>query len=113
MNNDNTLTLNFTGSIDDLLNHVSNVSNEEIERIGDENLMLNREECIALVMEEGRLPKEEAEKIVTEIQLMELDEIMKGMMERGLVEIAEYDENGQPGYIITKKGKDYVKNEKK
>jgi len=103
------LTLNFNGSIDELLNHVSNVSDEEIERISDDNRMLDREESIALVMEEAKLPREEAEKIVTEFQLEELDIILKGMVEKGLIEISEYDKEGNPLYTATEKGKKYLK----
>lgn len=102
------LTLNFTGSIDDLLNHISSVPDEEIEKISDEERMLNREESIALVMEEGKMSREEAEEIVTEIQLEELDVILKGMVEKGLVEISEYDSEGNPCYKVTEKGKKYV-----
>ena len=49
------------------------------------------------------------ERIVTEIQLAELHRIAGGMVEDGLLEITEYDGDGQPVYKPTEKGLSLIK----
>jgi hypothetical protein len=93
----------FTGTVDDLLKKVTSAPAEAINKVGDENEVLNREEMIAMVMDDFKLSRQEAEKIVTEIQLEELNNIMFGMVEKGLLEIVSYDGEGNPRYKPTLK----------
>lgn len=94
----------FKGSVDDLLNHVTAAPKTAIEKVGNPNEVLNREEMIATVMDDCKLPQAEAEKIVTELQMEEFDRIAKGMVEKGLLEIVSYDGEGNPEYKPTLKG---------
>ena len=94
----------FKGSVEDLLNRVLTAPQSAIDKVGDENERLNREEAIAFAMDDLKITREEAEKIVTEIQLEEFHRIAKGMVEKGLLEITEYDGEGQPIYQPTEKG---------
>ena len=91
----------FTGTVDDLLNKVTTVPTEVINKVGNKDELLNREELIATVMDDFKMPRAEAERIVTEIQLEELDRIVKKMMDNGLLEISEYDTDGNPQYKPT------------
>ena len=94
----------FTGTVDDLLNKVTAAPPEAINKVGNNDELLNREELIATVMDDFKLPRAEAERIVTEIQMEELDRIVKKMMDNGLLEISEYDTDGNPQYKPTLKG---------
>ena len=94
----------FTGTVDDLLNKVTTVPTEVINKVGNKDELLNREELIATVMDDFKMPRAEAERIVTEIQMEELDRIVKKMMDNGLLEISEYDTDGNPQYKPTLKG---------
>ena len=53
-------------------------------------------------MDEYKLPREQAEKIVTEIQMEELHRICGKMVEDGVLEVTGYDEDG-PVYAQVKK----------
>jgi len=94
----------YKGSIDDLLAFVGTAPKEEIEKVGDKNEMLNRDELIAYVIDTNKCSREEAERIVTEIQREEFDEQIKSMLERGFVELTGYDADGDPIYKPTVKG---------
>ena len=94
----------FTGTVDDLLNKVTAAPPEAINKVGNNDELLNREELIATVMDDFKLPRAEAERIVTEIQMEELESIMKKMAADGLLEITTYDKDGQPQYTPTLKG---------
>jgi hypothetical protein len=94
----------FKGSVEDLLNHTLTAPKSEIDKVGSENERLNREEAIAFAMDDFKITREEAEKIVTEIQLEEFHRIAHDMVEKGFLEITEYDSEGQPIYQPTKKG---------
>ena len=56
-----------------------------------------------------KLAMKKPERIVTEIQLAELHRIAGGMVEDGLLEITEYDGDGQPVYKPTEKGLSLIK----
>lgn len=91
----------FKGNIDELLDSVAKTPESEVARITDENALLQREEAIAMVMEDFKLPREQAEKIVSEIQMEEFHRIAKGMVEDGILEITGYGEDG-PTYAPVK-----------
>jgi hypothetical protein len=92
----------FKGSIDELLESVAKAPESEVARITDENTLLQREEAIAMVIEDFKVPREQAERIVSEIQMEEFHRIAKGMVEDGLLEITGYDDDG-PVYAPVKK----------
>jgi hypothetical protein len=94
----------FKGTVEGLLNHVLTAPQSAIDKVGDENERLDREEAIAFAMDDLKITREEAERIVTEIQLEEFHRIAKGCVERGLLEITSYDDEGQPIYQPTEKG---------
>ena len=94
----------FKGSVDDLLNKVTTAPVEAINKVGNKDEVLNREELIATVMDDLKLPRAEAEKFVTEMQMEEFDRIAKGMVEKGLLEITGYDGDGNAQYTPTLKG---------
>jgi hypothetical protein len=99
----------FKGSVDDLLNKVTTAPPEAINKVGNKDELLNREELIATVMDDFKMPRAEAERIVTEIQMEELDRIAKKMVSDGLLEISEYDNDGNPKYIPTPLGLSLLK----
>jgi len=94
----------FTGTVDELLNKVTTAPVEAINKIGNKDEVLNREELIATVMDDFKMSRAEAERIVTEIQLEEFERIAKGMVEKGLLEITGYDGEGNAQYTPTLKG---------
>lgn len=98
----------FIGTADDLLNRITNAPLEAIKTAADPDALLNRGELIATVMDDLKIGREEAEKIVTEIQLMELDRISQGLVKKGFLEVTSYDNDGQPVYGVTELGKKYV-----
>ena len=87
-----------------MLNKVTTAPVEAINKVGNKDELLNREELIATVMDDLKLPRAEAEKFVTEMQMEELDKIAKPMVEQGLLEITGYDSEGNPQYKPTLKG---------
>jgi HD superfamily phosphohydrolase YqeK len=94
----------YKGTVDDLLAFVGTAPNEEIAKVGNENEVLNREELIAYIMDTAKCPREEAVRVADEIQLEEFDKTIKPLLEKGFVEIVEYDKDGQPVYKPTLKG---------
>jgi len=99
----------FQGSVDDLLNHVAAAPTETINKVGNVDEVLNRDEAIATVMDDMKVSKADAEAIVTELQLEEFDRIAKDMVEKGLLEITSYDNEGNPQYTPTQKGLNLLK----
>jgi len=98
----------FSGNADDLLAMVCTAPTSEIQSVDDPNKLLNRGELIDTVIDEFQVPKEEAERIVTEIQTEELTKICNKMVEMGLVEVNEYDDEGNPKYTPTELGRKLV-----
>lgn len=94
----------YKGSVDDLLAHVGTAPRSEIEKVGDDNQILNREELVAYIVDNFKCSREDAERIAIEIQMEEFDRIVKPMVEEGLLEIAEYDKDGQSIYKPTANG---------
>jgi predicted transcriptional regulator len=98
----------FKGSVDELLNHVATAPKSEIDKVGNGNKRVSREEAIEMTMDDLKIPREKAEKIVTKIQLEEYHKIAQGLVEKGLLEITEYDEEFQPVYGVTEAGKKFA-----
>ncbi len=94
----------FNGSADDLLKRITEAPTATIDAALDPDRLLNHKELVDTVIDEFKLPPDEAEKIVTEIQMEELNNVLKGLAEKGLVEVVGYDNEGNPKYMPTLKG---------
>ena len=75
--------LYFTGTIDDLLKDYENASIDEINKVGDKNEILNHDEIVALLMDDYKLSRNEAEIRATEIQCEELERISNELVNKG------------------------------
>jgi predicted transcriptional regulator len=93
------LSNNFTGNIDDLLNHCASVDDNTIDQA------LELERAIEHVMSELDMNREEAMETIQHIHLMEVQQTVNSMMEKGLLEITGYNENDEPIYSLTELGK--------
>lgn len=95
----------FHGTLDELLNHVGTAPASEVEKVAkaDPEEKLYGEELIQTVMDEFKLPRDEAKRVVEEIQMEELKRILKSLLEKGEIEVIGYDEEGQELYGIVKK----------
>jgi predicted transcriptional regulator len=93
------LSNNFTGNIDDLLNHCASVDDNTIDQA------LELERAIEHVMSELDMNREEAMETIQHIHLMEVQQTVNSMMEKGLLEITGYNENDEPLYTLTELGK--------
>jgi|SRR5579862_2650179 len=98
----------FKGNVDDLLKQMESAPAEAINKVGDDTELLNREELIATVMDDYKLPHEEAERIVTEIQMEEFDRIAKKLLDEGFIEIESYDGDGNPVYSVVGDAKKFL-----
>lgn len=99
----------FQGTVDDLLNRVATAPKSEIDRVAKPDELLNHQELVDTVMDEYKVSPEEAERIVTDIQVQEFLRIANGMVEKGLLEIVRYDDDGNPVYNVTELGKKVTK----
>ena len=97
----------FHGDVDAFLEHCSKIDADLVEKVvtnKDDDVMLNREEMIDTLAEDYHIPKEEAAKYVSQIQMEEFHRICKGLVDAGILEVNGYDEDG-PTYGLTEKGK--------
>lgn len=93
----------FHGSVDELLTHVGTAPVSEIEKVQDIDRKLFGEELIQTVMDEFKVARDEAKRIVEEIQMEELDCVLKSLLDKGEIEVTGYDKDGQPIYMPVKK----------
>lgn len=93
------LSNNFTGNIDDLLTHCATVDDATL------NQALELEQAIDHVMKEMDVNREEAMEIIQEIHLKEVQQTVNDMMSKGLLEIIGHNEDGEPLYSLTQRGK--------
>jgi hypothetical protein len=100
----------FSGTIDELLNHVSDFDPNEVEQLvdGKIDVPLSDEEATALIMEELKVNRNDAAKILVEMKEEVVTETITKLMNENIVEVASYDENGQPLYTLTKLGEEYA-----
>jgi len=98
---------NFTGSVDAFLLHCSKLDGDKVEAMVEDKSddPLSPEECRALIMEDMRVNEEEAEKIRLQIVEAEIKEVCDSLVEKGFLEVAEYDKEGNPCYQATELGK--------
>ena len=104
---DKYITDNFTGSIDDLLNHCSNLDTTKVE---EQVKAEEKEACIQVIMKELECNEFEAEVIYNEIALAEVKETVDKMVADGLLYMSGHNEDGEPLFQLTELGK-AVRNE--
>jgi hypothetical protein len=104
---DKYITDNFTGSIDDLLNHCSNLDTTKVE---EQVKAEEKEACIQVIMKELECDEAQAEVIYNEIALAEVKETVDKMVSEGLLYVSGHNEDGEPLFQLTELGK-AVRNE--
>jgi hypothetical protein len=96
----------YTGTIDDLLEHCSNLDLKEVE----EQIKLDeKRECLSIIMRDCECSLEEAEVIYGEIALAEVKETMKQLLKDGIVQISGYNDEGEPLFTLTELGRQIQK----
>lgn len=98
---DKYITDNFTGSIDDLLNHCSQLDTEKVE---EQVKAEEKEACLKVIMEELDCNEFEAEVIYNEISLAETKKVVDKMVSDGLLYVSGHNENGEPLFSLTELG---------
>lgn len=99
---DKYITDNFTGSIDDLLNHCSNLDTEKVE---EQVKAEEKQACLEVIMKELECNEFEAELIYNEISLAETKKIVDKMVADGLLYVSGTNEDGEPLFSLTELGK--------
>jgi hypothetical protein len=103
---DKYITDNFTGSIDDLLNHCSNLDTTKVE---EQVKAEEKEACIQVIMKELECDEAQAEVIYNEIALAEVKETVDKMVADGIMEIVGYNDDNEPLFGLTELGKQIQK----
>ena len=104
---DRYITENFTGSIDDLLNHCTNL---DLAKVEEQVKVEEKEACIQIIMKESGCDELEAHIIYNEILLIETKTTIDKMVADGLVYVSGHNEDGEPLFQLTELGK-AVRNE--
>jgi Mn-dependent DtxR family transcriptional regulator len=91
-------TETFTGTIDELLDHVSDVDDTMLE------IDIEQSKVVEEVANSLNVSKEEATELIEEAKLEAVKETLNGLIEKGLVEVVEY-KDGEPLYGLTEDGK--------
>lgn len=110
MKNKDIFTKNFTGSIDQLLNHTQKNANF-VEKVidGKEDIMLDDNEAIDLIKSEyPELSEDEAIETLNIIKLEYVKETLDQLMQDGLVEISGYNDEGEALYKTTELGNSVI-----
>ena len=101
------ITENFTGSIDDLLNHCTNL---DLAKVEEQVKVEEKEACIQIIMKESGCDELEAHIIYNEILLIETKTTIDKMVADGLLYVSGHNEDGEPLFQLTELGKS-VRNE--
>ena len=104
---DKYITDNFTGSIDDLLNHCANLDTDKVE---EQVKVEEKEACIQIIMKQLDCNEFEADIVYNEILLTETKTTIDKMIADGLVYVSGHNEDGEPLFQLTELGK-AVRNE--
>jgi|OM-RGC.v1.029981902 hypothetical protein len=91
---------NFTGNIDDLLNHCASVTDEQLDQA------LELEKAVKHVMEELEMTREEALELIEEIHMNEVQQTVNDLVAKGMLQIVGYDDAGNALYGPTQLGTD-------
>lgn len=105
----------FTGTVDELLDHMNNIDDSKVESDinEDRDVLLSDGEAITQIMEELKCDRTEAEKVLMMVKEEEVKNTLNNLMSEGLVEISRYDADGEPLYSLTDAGKNVAENLKK
>lgn len=93
---------NFTGTIDQLLDHCSNL---DLKSVQEQINKQNRNDCIEYIKKESGCSEEEANTIYDEIRMEEVDKTVHQLVMDGIIQIRDYNADGDPEFILTELGK--------
>ena len=96
------ITDNFTGSIDDLLNHCANLDTDKVE---EQVKVEEKEACIQIIMKQLNCNEFEADIVYNEILLTETKTTVDKMVADGLLYVSGHNEDGEPLFQLTELGK--------
>lgn len=96
-----TINGNFTGSVDDLLLHCSNL---DVDKVEEQVKSDEKQACIEYIKNQTGCTDAEADEIYSEIALKEVADTVEKLVADGILEIAGVDDNGAPKYALTKLG---------
>ncbi len=92
----------FTGTIDQLLEHCDNL---DLKSVQEQINKQNRNDCIEYIKKESGCSEEEANTIYDEIRMEEVDETVHQLVMDGILQIGDYNADGEPEFILTELGK--------
>jgi len=92
----------FKGTVDQFLEHCANMDLNAVQEQVDKQ---NHASCIEFIIKESGCTQAEAEKIYEEICLLEVKQTVDKLVADGLLQIGEYDADGEPKFILTELGK--------
>ena len=101
----------FRGTVDELLTHMEKVDADQVQRVmvdETEDVMLSDDEAVALIKSESNVSDEEANVIISEVKRDVINAAIDNLVSIGYIELAGYDEAGQPEFGLTETGKRYV-----
>jgi hypothetical protein len=113
MKNKTLVTQPFSGTTDQLLNHLdNNFDVDEAEAIanGTSDLILDDDSAINMIKSEMDVDEETAKDILEDIKLEEIKRVMERLVSDGLVEVVSNSNIENPKYRLTENGKLLVKN---
>jgi len=107
-------TKSFSGSIDDLLNYCQSNADFVADVIdGKKDFPITEEEAISMIKEEfPDIPEEEVMEVLNQVKLDEAKSIIESLVAKGLLEIVDYNADGEAVYGPTELGKEWIKNQK-
>ena len=89
----------FTGTIDQFLNHCSNIDATEMDN------ELEKQHAISYIMKETGCDEAEATEIYDELAYEDVKQNIDELVAQGLVEIVGHNEDGEPLFGLTELGK--------
>ena len=92
----------FTGTIDQLLDHCANL---DLKSVQEQINKQNRNDCIEYIKKESGCSEEEANTIYDEIRMEEVEETVHQLVMDGILQIRDYNADGDPEFILTELGK--------
>jgi predicted transcriptional regulator len=96
----------YTGTIDGLLEHCSNLDLKEVE----EQIKLDeKRDCLNIIMQDCECSLEEAEQIYNDIALNEVKQTIDQLVKEGIVEVSGYNDDGEPLFTLTELGRQIQK----
>lgn len=106
----------FTGTVDELLDHVNtNINSEEVVSVveGTSDITLTDKEVLAYLKSELGVDTQTAKDILVEMKMEEVTRIMLSLRDQGLVNIIDKKDGSEVMYELTPNGKCLIQNMKK